>query len=53
MLSNCAVGEDCCEIKSVNPEGIQPQICIRRTDAEARMLWPPDMKEQPPHLKRP
>ena len=34
------------EIKSVNPKGNQPQILIGRTDAEAEapILWPPDMK---------
>ena len=35
---------DCKEIKSVNPKGNQPQIFIGRTDAEARILWPPDAK---------
>ena len=34
------------EIKPVNPKGNQPWIFIGRTDAEAEalMLWPPDMK---------
>ena len=34
------------EIKSVNPKGNQPWIFIGRTDAEAEapILWPPDMK---------
>ena len=37
------------EIKSVNPEGNQPWIFIGRTDAvdaeaEAPILWPPDVK---------
>ena len=34
------------EIKSVNPKGNQPWILIGRTDAEANapMLWPPDVK---------
>ena len=34
------------EIKSVNPRGNQPWIFIGRTDAEAeaRILWPPDVK---------
>ena len=41
------------EIKPVSPKGIQPQIFIRSTDAEARILWPPDVKEEPPHWKRP
>ena len=34
----------CQEVKSVNPKGNQPWILIGRTDAEAPMLWPPDMK---------
>ena len=34
------------EIKPVNPKGNQPWIFIGRTDAEAEapMLWPPDVK---------
>ena len=34
------------EIKLVNPKQIQPWIFIERTDAEAEasILWPPDMK---------
>ena len=37
---------DCKEIKSVNPKGNQSQVFIGRTDteAEAPILWPPDMK---------
>ena len=36
------------EIKPVNPEGNQPWIFIRRADveAEAPILWPPDVKSQ-------
>ena len=34
----------CQEVKSVNPKGNQPWILIGRTDAEAPMLWPPDVK---------
>ena len=34
---------DCREIK-VNPKGNQPWIFIRRTNAEAVILWPPDAK---------
>ena len=36
------------KIKSVNPEGNQSWIFIRRTDAEAEapILWPPDVKSQ-------
>ena len=34
------------EIKPVNPKGNQPWIFIGRTDAEAEapILWPPDVK---------
>ena len=49
MLLNCDVGEDTWEmIKPVNPEGNQPWIFIWRTDAEAEapILWPPDVKSQ-------
>ena len=35
---------DCKEIKSVYPKGNQPWIFIGRTDAEAPILWPPDVK---------
>ena len=35
---------DCKEIKSVNPKGNQPWIFIGRTNAEASILWPPDVK---------
>ena len=37
---------DCKEIKPVNPKGNQSWIFIGRTDAEAeaQMLWPPDVK---------
>ena len=34
------------EIKPVNPKGNKPWIFIRRTDAEAPILWPPDTKSQ-------
>ena len=34
------------EIKPVNPKGNQPWIFIGRTDAEAAVLWPPDVKSQ-------
>ena len=36
------------EMKSVNPKGNQPWIFIGRTDAEAEapILWPPDVKSQ-------
>ena len=32
------------EIKPVNPKGNQPWIFIERTDAEAPIIWPPDVK---------
>ena len=35
---------DCTEIKPVNLKGNQSWIFIRRTDAEAPILWPPDVK---------
>ena len=35
------------EIKPVNLKGNQPWIYIGRTDAEAPVLWPPDVKRQP------
>ena len=34
------------EIKLVNPKGNQFRIFIGRTDAEAPILWPPDVKSQ-------
>ena len=34
------------KIKPVNPKGNQPWIFIRRTDAEAPILWPPDAKSR-------
>ena len=36
------------EIKPVDPKGNQPRILIGRTDAEAEapILWPPDVKNQ-------
>ena len=34
------------EIKPVNPKGNQLWIFIRRTDAKALILWPPDTKSQ-------
>ena len=39
---------DCKEIKPVNPKGNQFWIFIRRTDAEAEapILWPPDVKSR-------
>ena len=37
---------DCKEIQPVNPKGNQSWIFIRRTDAEAPILWPPDLKSR-------
>ena len=39
---------DCKEIKPVHPKGNQPSIFIGRTDAEAEapILWPPDVKNR-------
>ena len=37
---------DCQEFKPVNPKGNQSWIFIGRTDAEAPVLWPPDVKSQ-------
>ena len=34
------------EVKPVNPKRNQPWIFIGRTDAEAPILWPPDVKNQ-------
>ena len=36
---------DCMEIKPVNPKGNHPWIFIGRTDADAPILWPPDVKD--------
>ena len=33
------------EIKAVNPKGNQSWIFIGRTDADAPILWPPDVKD--------
>ena len=50
VLLNCGAGEDSQEplgqkeVKSVNPKGNKPWILIGRTDAEALILWPPDVK---------
>ena len=37
---------DCKEIKAVSPNGNQPWIFIGRTDAEAPIFCPPDVKHQ-------
>ena len=48
VLKNLESPSDCKEIKPVNTKGNQPQIFIGSTDAEAEapILWPPDMKSQ-------
>ena len=52
MLLHYGAGEDASEFpgqqgdKSVNPKGNQPRIFIGKTDAEAPILWPPDVKSQ-------
>ena len=42
----CESPLDSKEIKSVHPKGNQPWIFIGRTDAEAPILWPPDVKSR-------
>ena len=37
---------DCKEIQPVHPKGNQLWIFIGRTDAEAPILWPPDVKSR-------
>ena len=37
---------NCKEIKPLNPKGNQPWIFIGRIDAEAPILWPPDVNSQ-------
>ena len=37
---------DCKEIKPVNPKGNQSWILEEEAEAEAPMLWPPDVKNQ-------
>ena len=51
ILLNCGVGEDswesgldCKEIQTVHPKGNQSWIFIGRTDAEAPIFWPSDVK---------
>ena len=34
------------EMKPFNPKGNQLRIFIERTDAEASILWPPDVKSR-------
>ena len=38
---------DCKEIQPVHSEGDQSWVFIGRTDAEAPILWPPDVKSGP------
>ena len=49
MLLNCGIGEDSWESLGLqgdqtSPKGNQSWIFIGRTDAEAPILWPPDVK---------
>ena len=50
VLLNYGAREDCWspldskEIKPVTPKGNQPRTFIGKTDTEASILWPPDMK---------
>ena len=37
---------DCKEIQPVNPKGNQSLIFIGMTEAEAPVLWPPDVKSR-------
>ena len=37
---------DCKEVQPVHPKGDQSWVFIARTDAEAPVLWPPDVKSQ-------
>ena len=37
---------DCKEVQPVHPKGNQPWTFIGRTDTEAPVLWPPDVKSQ-------
>ena len=37
---------DCKEIKPVNLKGNEPLILIGRSDAEAPIIWPTDVKSQ-------
>ena len=37
---------DCQEIKPANPKGSQPWILTGRIDAEASILWSPDVKSE-------
>ena len=37
---------NCKEIKPVHPKGSQPWIFIGRTDADAPVLWPPNVKSR-------
>ena len=52
MLLNCGLEKtlesplDCKEIQPVHPKGDQSWVFIGRTDAEAPILWPPDVKSR-------
>jgi len=52
MLSNCGAGENSWESLGLqgdqpgNPKGNQSWIFIGKTDVDASILWPPDVKRQ-------
>ena len=52
MLLNCVLEKtlesplDCKEVEPVNHEGNQSLKYVGRTDAEAPILWPPDVKSR-------
>ena len=50
MLLNCGVGEDSWEslgLQGYQISQLKKKSVIGRTDAEAPILWPPDLKSQP------
>ena len=46
MLKTLKSTLDCKEIQLVHPKGDQSWVFIGRTDAEAPILWPPDVNSQ-------
>ena len=53
MLEKTLEGSlDCKETKPVNPKGNQSWILIGRTDAEAPILWPPDVTRKDPDARK-
>jgi len=50
MLLNCGVGKDSREslgLQGYQISQLKKKSVIGRTDAEAPILWPPDLKSQP------